>query len=521
MTTLTPVSALSPVYQIEATDEVLGGPGQVANLQAQALLNRTEWLRARWAEFAPVEYFRQPGDPDDTLAIQRGIDAGFTVTLLAGKTYVAANIVSKPGAGLVCLGGRATVNVAAGAGYSGIVITDSNFVVSGINFFGGNTGPWNVATPPATDGRVGISVGNGVGTGLQIHGISMQDCDIYGFGGKGFDGREVQVGFEFGKRVTLENINCYDNYINWNYGTNFEYATTTNCYGYRGFIGVVMQGGNNSVTASHYEWNYYNCQLAAGVNDAHGQFVACSFNHAIGVGLAAANITAGHLFIACAFWYSNIQLVTSTGVMIRNCQIAGGTPLIYIEGGGINCIDDNYTPNGLTKTFVGNVFTTFRNNRTTVADAAVGPKCKDITMQAATSTFGYPLAWNATADTGMGLIFTTKKYMGEDASFLSPTNDAYIPRAGFYDVTARVTFNNGAVVERAVLKMNVVRTGSTVETHMADKSAAASATDCTARLVVRLFLLAGDLVQFTLRSMTVTGFTVPAGGIFVTVNSAE
>jgi len=47
MSNLTPVSSLDDVYQIETTDVVLGGPGQVANSQAQALLNRTTFLNER------------------------------------------------------------------------------------------------------------------------------------------------------------------------------------------------------------------------------------------------------------------------------------------------------------------------------------------------------------------------------------------------------------------------------------------------------------------------------------------
>lgn len=42
---LTPASTFDSVYQLEKIDPVLGGAGNVANRQAQALLNRTEWLK--------------------------------------------------------------------------------------------------------------------------------------------------------------------------------------------------------------------------------------------------------------------------------------------------------------------------------------------------------------------------------------------------------------------------------------------------------------------------------------------
>ena len=41
-----------PIYQLEVVDPVLGGPGGVSNAQAQALLNRTEFLKAELASIS-------------------------------------------------------------------------------------------------------------------------------------------------------------------------------------------------------------------------------------------------------------------------------------------------------------------------------------------------------------------------------------------------------------------------------------------------------------------------------------
>lgn len=46
MANLTPTETFDNVYQLETTDPVLGGAGGIANAQAQALTNRTEWLKA-------------------------------------------------------------------------------------------------------------------------------------------------------------------------------------------------------------------------------------------------------------------------------------------------------------------------------------------------------------------------------------------------------------------------------------------------------------------------------------------
>jgi len=46
MANLTPVNEFPDVYQLEVTDPVQGGPGGIANTQAQQLLNRTTYLKA-------------------------------------------------------------------------------------------------------------------------------------------------------------------------------------------------------------------------------------------------------------------------------------------------------------------------------------------------------------------------------------------------------------------------------------------------------------------------------------------
>lgn len=56
MANITPASpvAFSDVYQLETTDLVLGGAGQVANRQAQSLVNRTQYLKDKFEnDYAP------------------------------------------------------------------------------------------------------------------------------------------------------------------------------------------------------------------------------------------------------------------------------------------------------------------------------------------------------------------------------------------------------------------------------------------------------------------------------------
>ena len=52
MSNLFPTASLDPVYQIETTDQVIAGPGGIANRQAQSLLNRTEYILGQLGSFA-------------------------------------------------------------------------------------------------------------------------------------------------------------------------------------------------------------------------------------------------------------------------------------------------------------------------------------------------------------------------------------------------------------------------------------------------------------------------------------
>ncbi len=459
---------------------------------------------------------------DATAVLQTALNTGKVITVPSGAKIVALNLTSgAAGGGLVCLDGRATIQVPAGVGYAGLLITHNNWTLRGINFEGGNLGPWNVATPPTSGGRVGVIVGNPFGTGAQVFGITVADCDITGFDGTGFEGREVQIGFEFGKRAVIHNVNCHDNYVNWNYGTRFEYTTTTHCYGWNGYIGIVVAGGNNTVSASHYEWNYFNHQLNAGENNAHGQFLACSFNHAIGWGLAADSITAGHVYSGCAFWYSPIRLVNCTGIIVRDSQIAGN-PIVTIDGGGVNSIDDNYTPDGLIKTFTGFTFTTFRNNRVALADNTPGSHYRSVDMRGTgNGMFAYPIPWASTSYFTFNVDYTVKKYNGEDAAFLVTGGNAIIPTPGYYTITAAFRFNNLTAAEQAKLKLEVIRGGSPVAdlTTIAAETATISEQDCCVRLTTRAFLLPADTVRFQLKTLTVTGFSIPTDGVDIQIYS--
>lgn len=458
-----------------------------------------------------AEDFRLPGDPDDTLSIQRILNLGRFCSLRANKTYVAHGLVAVANTGIVCPGGRATISVPAGANRTGISVQVNNFIIDSVNWDGGNMGPYN--SGPGTFGsRNGILIGNPFGTGVSLRGIAVSNCDIYGFDVAGIQGREIQIGFVFGYKCTFTNVNCYNCLIGFWYSPRFEYVVSQACYGYDCFAGVIMGGGNNTNIGCHYENNKQNCQMATGENDAHGQFVACSFNHAYdnfgaGLGLYALDIVNGHSFTGCAFWFGSIKLENSIGIQIRNSQIVISS--ITIQAGGLNSIDDNWIKDPIVPTLIGFTFTSFRRNRTNAADPNPQAEYPDVYMIGQASTFGFPIAWNTTSITPLPMVYATKKWMGVDAAFLQQFNFAYVPRTGIYIIDATITFTTLGVSQGLELRIDRINLGGVVqETVSAYEDFPASTVGCTVNKRIEMMAINAEFFRLQLRTSTATGVSI-------------
>lgn len=193
-----------------------------------------------------------------------------------------------------------------------------------------------------------------------------------------------------------------------------------------------------------------------------------------------------------------------------------------LGGGGFNSISDNWTPAGLLKTFVGTTYTEFRNNLTVVADTNPAPHYGALRMLSTASSVAYPITLNATTDTVLGMVYSLAKWHGEDAAaLLSPSNDAYIPTAGFfYEVDASVKFTvNGSVDERLFMQAILYRGGSPVATEPVSAFGKVSTTDagCRAAFHAVFECQPGDLIKFSC-SRSAIGVTVNTGGIRISIS---
>lgn len=457
-----------------------------------------------------AEDFFQAGDPDDTLSIQRGLNLGLAVALKTNKTYIASGLVAIAGSSLICPMGRATITVPAGLNRFGMLIAVNNFTLQGVNFDGGNYGPYNSGSG-SFGTRSGLIIGNSFGTGTTIRGLKIADSDIYGFDVAGIQGREIQIGFEFGYKITLNNVNCYRCLIGFWFSPRFEYAVATACYGYECYAGIAVAGGNNTIIGSNFHNNFENCQLGPGENHAHGQFLGCSFNHPYGAGrgLFALNIEFGETFTGCAFWFAPIVLSGCAGIQIRNSQIVASP--VTINGGGLNSIDDNWTRDPLLPTLNGFTFTSFRRNRTTAGDNTPQSFYGDHYMLGTASTTAFPIAWTATTDTELPITYSTKRWHGVESAFMQVGGRAYINRSGLHSICVSLTFNTTAAqaVNLKIKRFDFVN-GALQETVSEYNDFPASATGRTITINRDVMCVQGDNISVQLHTSTATGVSITA-----------
>lgn len=481
------------------------------------------------SEVIYADDYKLATDPDDTLSIQRVLNLGKTCYLYANKEYTASGLVSVANTALVCNGGRATIKVPLGADLYGILIKHDGFILQGVNFNGQNLGPYNSGAG-VFGTRNGIIVGNAFGTGVSIRNIVIKDVDCYGFDVAGIQGREIQVGYNFGKSVSLENVYCHHCLVGIWASPRFEYIAAELVNLFECYAGLILQGGNNTWTGLKTQWCFQNIQMTTGENDAHGQFIGGDCNHAYGAGygLYATDVVYGQTITGMAFWYAPIYLKYCTGIFIRHGQIAGGAPPVTIDQntglGGICGIDDNWTPGGLSVTLVNPIhFTSFRRNRRSSTDTTFQATYGDVHMIARASSVAFPIAFNASSDTAFALVFNDqKRWHGNTASFLEyAASRAYIPRTGKYHFAVSVTYSNPATAEKVDLKLiRYAGVSSTInDFEPASAYFPASATGCTVSRECIMNCTNGDTLGITLR--VPTGNTISISSLIVRIDSID
>ena len=181
MTNLVPVSSFDDVPQIEVTTPLLGGSGGPLNGQAQALINRTEFLSLAKADNLPGVIF---ADQFDTLsdAVNSLPDTGGVVLLPGGVTEPHIGTITKKNVCIMGVGNPDFLADSTGLSGGSIVIGPLIVDADGFKFIsaGVDSGSAVCNSRYAGEAQEGLSMGNTGSvngrpqrTGAVIHNATM------------------------------------------------------------------------------------------------------------------------------------------------------------------------------------------------------------------------------------------------------------------------------------------------------------------------------------------------------------
>ena len=158
---------------------------------------------------------------------------------------------------------------------------------------------------------------------INIHGCRISNFDKYGI-------QTILSGktYEYGIKLTDNYI--HDCYLGLKLQQEAEYSTYVGNTISKCQIGLYVNSGNNAFSNNHIDKNRVGLVMGNGLNDAHGSFVGCSFNHNSLYGIALNLLSVGETFTGCNIWYAPIYIKSSRGVILDSCLI--GNSAIYADG---------------------------------------------------------------------------------------------------------------------------------------------------------------------------------------------
>lgn len=155
------------------------------------------------------------------------------------------------------------------------------------------------------------------------------------------------TGYETYTALDVDNVSIYSCCVGiyipyWSEYHQFTSVKTWNCY-----YGCINNGGNNS---------FVNCDFSgakeigfkienpsdANPNNTHGMCVGCLFNHIknnTGNAVEISDTHNGYAFVGCQFFYGNISLTNTTGVVFEGCTC--GAISITVTGTGVNIFSND------------------------------------------------------------------------------------------------------------------------------------------------------------------------------------
>ena len=277
-----------------------------------------------------------------------------------------------------------------GSGDSTIVVLDSSLedsycirmnsycIISNIGFDGGDNTVYSSRTGDVGTRHAIEWFGNYSGSGNFVprNGL-INNVFIRGFSGSGIYMYDTGPDSDASVIISDSFIENCEAGICCEYRS--EYNTISNVKCRTCYYGIILNGGNNIVSACHFTKNVIGMLIddrgGESANSAHCTITACTFNH-IGVtstsggnAIRVLGTHSGLVFSDCQFFYSSIYLYDTKRISFTNCNfkfnasygitilscrlimftncVADASPMFFIDSGSNPYlkVDNCYTPN--------------------------------------------------------------------------------------------------------------------------------------------------------------------------------
>jgi hypothetical protein len=287
-------------------------------------------------------YLAPTGDNRDVTADIATMLGSYGVCRLGKGDYYVKDLVMPEGAKLVGSGTATKIRMLSGDGCA-IQMADYS-VIKDIMLIGSTS----LVKPSATVRNRHAILWAGTYTEDQnapykgiIDGVYIRD-----FEGGGITCQNTGYGQANSINVSNSYIQRCDAGINISYWSEFNRFTGVKCHGC--YYGCVNNGGNNM---------FMNCDFSANVvgflmdnendqspNNSHGSVIGCIFNHSddsTGLGVKVLNCPNGYTFTGCQFFFSQIYVERSQGIMFNDCVFGQSNCDITIDDGGLVLFANN------------------------------------------------------------------------------------------------------------------------------------------------------------------------------------
>jgi len=271
------------------------------------------------------------GRDDDSVALARALAAGPGVVEIGAGHYRFGAVLIPNG---VTLRGAGAATVVRSNGAPAIFVPQgtTDWAIRDLVVDGEGTGDWRTRRD---EGRSGVNISRC--WGYEITGVTVRN-----FPGAGLQVADTPLG-DTQRRYchggTLERVTAHGNASGIRFDRRGEYLNASSLSVFQNVTGVVIHAGNVKLAASNICSNTDGILIEDKENGSHGAVGTCLINHNERHALLARRVVHGMTISNCCFFYGDIVIEDSQGVLITASELCCD---LRVTGAGANRIAGNY-----------------------------------------------------------------------------------------------------------------------------------------------------------------------------------